>query len=120
MSDPNAKKPLTLRLESSGLRARTPVVDPAASGARPRSDSLTDAISVAIWSALELARVAGERVNVVLRGDPTRGLPIRTIEGMVTELNVAPDGRDRVVIDIAEGTSQIVLVERIVRVMPLK
>lgn len=120
LSDPNAKKPLTLRLESSGLRARTPVIDPASSGARQRSDSLTDAIFLAVRTSLELARDAGDRVSVVLRGDPTRGLPIRTIEGIVTELNVAPDGRDRVVLDIAEGSSQIILVERIVRVMPVK
>jgi len=96
------------------------VIDAATSGARPRSDSLTDAIAIAVRSALDLAREAGDRVTVVLRGDPTRGLPVRMIEGLVIELNVAPDGRERVVIEIAEGSSQTVLVERIVGVMAAK
>jgi hypothetical protein len=72
----------------------------------------------AVRAALAVAMAGGHRVLVVLRGDPARGRPVRTLEGVPAAFASSTDGRERVILTVAQdATEQIVLLERIVRVM---
>jgi hypothetical protein len=81
------------------------------------SAPLEQALIESVRGALELARLGGTPVRVSLRADPKRSLPVRVIQGIVVEVTAGPDGRERVIIGVAEDTTQIVLLDRIVRVM---
>ena len=102
----------------NGGRLSDPAMRPV-SGAHPRNDSVTAAIVVAARSALERAMETGQNVSLVIRRDPTSGMPVRTIEGVVADLFTSRDGRERVTIRIAEDAEQVVLLERILRVIGL-
>lgn len=112
MADPKIKP--EHQLETSGVRSRRSMDDEP--GSTDGTNSLADALVEAVRGALELARVSEDRVVVVLRGDPSRGMPVRMIEGVVTDVSVSSDGRQRVVLRVTEDASQVVLIERIVRV----
>jgi hypothetical protein len=77
------------------------------------SDPLYDDVSLALRDAIRLQ----QRVSLVLRGDLVAGLPVRTLEGVPYEIAPGRDGRERVFLRIAEETEQIVLVERVMRVL---
>lgn len=70
-----------------------------------------------VRAALDAAILRGVRVSLVLRGDVVAGLPVRTLEGVPYEISPGRDGRERVFLRIAEETEQIVLVERVMRVL---
>lgn len=75
---------------------------------------LEDTLAAAIRSAM----ARREAVALVLRGDATSGLAARVVEGVPVGFRPAKDGRERIVLKIAEGTEQLVLLERVVRVLP--
>jgi hypothetical protein len=85
---------------------------------RRESASTMEAIHTAVRGALQLAILEGAKVAVVLRGDPSAGRAARVIHGVPYEIVATSDGRERVYLRVAEGTEQIVLIERIMRVMP--
>ena len=73
-----------------------------------------------VRAVLAKAAESGTRVAVVLRGDPAAGRPARMLEGTPVAFAMTPDGRERVVLEVVRGsTEQFVLVDRIVRVLPL-
>ncbi|MEI8254940.1 MAG: hypothetical protein WCJ30_04635 [Deltaproteobacteria bacterium] len=78
---------------------------------------MVDAIYISVRAALDLAIAEKATIRLVLRGDLERGRPIRMIDGEPYEVGVGPDGRERVFMRIAESTEQIVLVDRIARVL---
>lgn len=112
MGDPKErpKQNPNAALDISGVRVR------GTDAAHPSEGAFSDAITEAVRGAIELARLSGERVAIAVRGDPTRGMPMRMIEGVVLETGFAADGRERVVVGVVEDTSQFVLLERIVKV----
>lgn len=78
-----------------------------------------DALATEVRASLELAQATGHRVAIALRGDLERGVPVRVIEGTIEEFNATVDGRVRVRIAISPDAEQLVLVEKIVRVVPV-
>lgn len=105
---------------SSTLRALLEEAAPSDGEALPsgRLSSGTVALEEAIRAGLELALLSGEVVSVVLRGDPSRGMPVRVVDGVVSSIQAGGDGRLRVMLTITEDTSQLLLLERILRVQP--
>jgi hypothetical protein len=77
------------------------------------SDPLYDDVYLALLDAIRMQ----QRVSLVLRGDVMAGLSVRTLEGVPYEIAPGRDGRERVFLRIAEETEQIVLVERVMRVL---
>ncbi len=76
-----------------------------------------DPETAAVREALRQAIESGSHVAVFVRGDPEKGVPIRSFEGRPVCFVPARDGRERVVIAIVEGTTeQVLLVDRICRV----
>lgn len=86
--------------------------------ARKSSDFALQAIQLAVRGALQLAILERAQVVAMMRRDPLEGRPARMVVGMPYEISCAKDGRERVHMRIAEGTDQILLLERIIRVMP--
>ena len=78
---------------------------------------MSDAIYIAVRAALDLAIAESAWIRLVLRTDPDRVASVRVIDGAPYEVTAGPDGRERVFVRIAESTEQIVLVERIARVL---
>ncbi len=85
---------------------------------RRDSSSALEAVHAAVRGALQLAILEGARVAVVLRGDATLGRPARVVNGVPLEILTAADGRERVSLRISEDSEQILLLERLIRVMP--
>lgn len=100
-------------------RGESPAV--AGSDVRPiirRESSRTmEAIRESMTAALQLALLEKAVVQVVLRGDPGTGHPSRVIVGTPYQFGESADGRERVTLRVAEGTDQILLVERVIRVL---
>ncbi len=79
---------------------------------------MADAIYISVRAALDLAISESASVRLVLRrSDNDRSLTVRVIDGSPYEVGTGTDGRERVFMRIAESTEQIVLVERIARVL---
>ena len=93
------------------ISAQRPIV-------RRESASTMEAIHTAVRGALQLAILEQAKIAVVLRGDPSAGRPARVIHGTPYEIVTSADGRERIYLRVAEGTEQIVLLDRIMRVMP--
>ena len=73
----------------------------------------------AIRAALKMAIVCGDRIVLLLRDKATTSAAMaRSVEGTPVGIVTGPDGRERVFLEVAEGTQQMVLVERIARIMP--
>jgi hypothetical protein len=54
---------------------------------------------------------------VILRGDPARARPDRSIEGVPLDIVTGSDGRERLILQVSAGaTEQIVLLERVAAV----
>ena len=77
-----------------------------------------EAIHQSVSAALQLAILEVTHVQLVLRGDPAAGRPVRVIVGTPYAVGESADGRERVTLRVAEGTDQIVLIERVMRVIP--
>ncbi len=108
------KETPTRGLMISGERRRHPQTALDASGARPSGAT----IEPEMRASLELAQTSGDCVAVALRGDLERGIPMRVIEGVVMGFDAAADGRPRVRLAIGADAEQVVLLERVVRVLP--
>lgn len=78
---------------------------------------MVDSIYISVKAALDLAIEEKSSVRLVLRSDSDRTLVARVIDGAPYEVGVGSDGRERVFMRVAESTEQIVLVERIARVL---
>lgn len=66
---------------------------------------------------IERAMREHTRVVLVMEGDGTRGT--RRMEGTPVEIFKAPDGRDRLRLEVSKGsTEQLVLIERVSQVLP--
>lgn len=84
-------------------------------GMIPRS-ARPERVDDIVWDALHDALSDRRPVILTLRRDPT--VPPRNVNGTPRRLYTAPDGRVRVVLDVADGTEQHIVVERIARVLP--
>jgi hypothetical protein len=80
-------------------------------------DASDPATLAAIRTALQHAMAERAWVTVVLRPDLSAGRPVRTLEGIPVELGHGRDGRERVFLGVSDDTQQVVLLERIVRVL---
>lgn len=78
---------------------------------------MPDAIYISVRAALDLAISEGTWIRLVLRTDPDRHGEPRMIDGAPYEVSKGADGRERVFMRIAESTEQVLLVERIGRVL---
>lgn len=78
---------------------------------------MLDAIYISVRAALDLAIAEGAWIRLVLRADPERHAEARMIDGAPYEVSKGADGRERVFVRIAESTEQVLLVERIARVL---
>jgi hypothetical protein len=76
-----------------------------------------DGVYNGVRHALNRAIEEGQRVSLVLRADLLAGVSVRTLEGVPYEISPGRDGRERVFLRVAEETEQIVLVERVMRVL---
>ena len=74
--------------------------------------------TIDVTAAIEMAIAGHAPVVLVVKGDLLAGRPVRTLEGVARAISVARDGRARVVLCIAEETEQVVLLDRVVRVLP--
>ncbi len=80
-------------------------------------DLPTDAEAAAVREALRQAIETGALVSVFMRGNPEKGVPIRSFEGRPVCFIPARDGRERVVLEVVQGaTEQVLLIEKIFRV----
>lgn len=86
--------------------------------ARRESSGTLEAIHASVRAALNLAMLEQAPVQIVLRGDLTAGRPARVIVGTPCRIAESADGRERVTLNVAEGTDQVVLIERVMRVLP--
>jgi hypothetical protein len=75
-------------------------------------------VNAEVRAAVHHAIETGQLVAVVLRGDPLRGRGSRMIEGRPYAIELARDGRERVVLSVTDGADQWVLLERLVCVVP--
>ncbi len=85
---------------------------------RPSNDGARHAIQVAIRGALQLAITERARIVATMWREPEDTGPARLVSGTPYEFSSRSDGRERVHLRVAEGAEQILLVERIMRVMP--
>jgi len=80
---------------------------------------MPDAIQICVRAALDLAIAEGRWVRLVLRRDAPGATDARVIDGAPYEVGPSADGRERVFVRIAESTEQVLLVERIERVLTI-
>ena len=85
---------------------------------RRESSGTMEAIRESMTAAFQLALLEEAVVQVVLRIDPGTAHPSRVIVGTPYQFGESADGRERVTLRVAEGTDQVLLVERVIRVLP--
>ena len=93
--------------------ARSPVKTP-----RRRHPRCARARVELIEGALQLAITERARIVATMWREPEDTGPARLVSGTPYEFSSRSDGRERVHLRVAEGAEQILLVERIMRVMP--
>jgi hypothetical protein len=75
-------------------------------------------LDLGVKLALDHAMTHKQKVLAVLQAEPEMGRAVRTVEGVPIGFRATRDGRARVVFSIADGTEQIVVFERIARIIP--
>ena len=78
-------------------------------------------VDAAVRASLKMAIACGDKVVLFLRDKKATNADAaaRTVEGTPIGIATGPDGRERVFLEVAEGTQQMVLVERIARIVPI-
>ena len=81
-------------------------------------ETIAHELDLGVKLALDHAITHKQSVLAVMDAEPAMGRQIRTVEGVPTGFRATRDGRARVVFSIADGTEQIVVFERIARILP--
>ena len=80
--------------------------------------ALVRALREGTYDGLNVTVPHKQAVLAVWHAEPEMGRAVRTVEGIPVGFRATRDGRARVVFSIADGTEQIVVFERIDRIIP--